>query len=336
MSAADQVSILLSNSPDAEEIMQLAHAVEDAGFSRVWLAETIGLDAASMGAAIVRETALEIGTAIVSVYSRTPAMLAMMAATWSRLGGGDRPVHLGIGAGGQVIVERWHGESFDLPGPRTKDTLRIIGQAVSGERTDYAGKTRHSSGFQLLMGRAPAVRVYIGGMGPAMMAMAVEEADGLILTWQSPRTLRELRTNFDRDTERAGRDPGACRLVARVYAAVTETPELAYEEVRKEMVEYLVSPPYAKYFRAAGFTDEVDAVNENFQARNRAGAVAAVGNRLVDEMLVVGTTGAQVLERLQDYLDAGADEIMIQPVSDSLGGDQRRTIQEVAKAFAFA
>lgn len=327
----DRLSFLLSNTPDADELMGMAKTAEDAGVSRVWLAETGGLEAGAVGGAIARATQLEVGTAIVPVYSRTPALLAMMAATWSRLGGG-RPMHLGIGAGGQVIVERWHGVPFELPGTTTRETLRIIRQVVAGERTDFDGKTRHSHGMTMQGGATPEVRVYIGGMGPAMMALAVEEADGLILTWQSPRTLRELRGNFDREVAGAGRPSGSCRLVARVYVAVTPTPEVAYEEVRKELVEYLVSPPYAKYFRSAGFDSEVDAVNTAFEARDRAGAVRGVSDNLVDEILVVGTSAGEVGEKLHAYLDAGADEIMIQPVNTARGGDPNLTIVEVAKA----
>jgi probable F420-dependent oxidoreductase len=330
----DRVSVLLSNTPDVEELLQLAHAVEEVGYPRVWLAETIGLEAAGLGAVIARETTLEVGTAIVPVFSRTPALLSMMAATWSRLGGGDRPVHLGIGAGGQVIVERWHGVPFELPGTVTKDTLRILRQALAGERTDYEGKGRHSHGFRLALGPAPSVRLYIGGMGPAMMALAIEEADGLILTWQSPRTLVDLRRRFDEQARGVDRDPGACRLVARVYVAVTPTPEEAFEGVRKELVEYLVSPPYAKYFRSAGFEEEVEAVNARFAERDREATVRAVSDRLVDEILVVGRTGAEIRDKLQAYLDAGADEIMVQPVPGYRGGDQLLTITEVANALA--
>lgn len=332
MATSDTVSIHLSNPTDVEELMSLAEAVEQAGFTRAWLPETVGLEAGALGGAIARQTSLEIGTAIVPVYTRTPALLAMMAATWSRLGGG-RPVHLGIGSGGQVIVDRWHGVPFDLPGTTTRETLRIIRQALSGERTDFEGRTRRSHGMQMGGGAAPEVRVHIGGMGPAMMALAVEEADGLILTWQSPRTLRDLKGNFDTSVQEAGREEGDCRLIARVYVSVTPDPDLVREEVRKEMVEYLVSPPYAKYFRAAGFEEEVNVVNERFQARDRQGAVAGVSDRLLGEMLVVGRSGEEIADQLTDYLSAGADELLLQPVVKARGGDPLLTVWETAKVL---
>jgi probable F420-dependent oxidoreductase len=326
------VSVLLSNHQDAEELLGLALVAESCGFRRVWLAETGGLDAAGMGAVIARSTSLEIGTSIVPVYSRTPALLAMMAATWAQLGGGRR-VHLGIGAGGQVIVERWHGVPFDKPATTTRETLLLLRQAFSGQRSTFDGATRRSDGFRLLTGAASSVSIYVGGMGPVMVSLAAELADGLIVTWLSPRVLSDFRAGLSKAVADHGRSPSAVTLVARAYVAVTETPEVAREAVRKELVEYLVSPPYARYFRSVGFESEVDEVTARFVAHDRAAAVAGVSDRLLDEVLVVGRRADDVRQTLRGYLEAGADDLMIQPVPAARGGDPRRTIEAVAEAF---
>src|SRR5689334_8149215 len=104
----------MANIGTVDEVLDLAAVVESSGLPRVWLAETGGVEASALAAVIARTTELEVGTAIVPVYSRSPAVLAMMASTWSHLGN-NRPVHLGFGAGGQVIVERWHGLPFEKP-----------------------------------------------------------------------------------------------------------------------------------------------------------------------------------------------------------------------------
>ena len=96
----DRTSILLSNIPDARHVVALARRMDELGYRRVWLSENCVLDAPSLGGAIAATTALEVGTAIVPVYSRSPALLAMTAATLSRLAEG-RPMHLGIGAVGR-------------------------------------------------------------------------------------------------------------------------------------------------------------------------------------------------------------------------------------------
>jgi len=176
-------------------------------------------------------------------------------------------------------------------------------------------------------------------VNPSTRGLIVTLATWVLLTlyipmsWLSPRVLTGFRADFSAAVERFGREPSAVRLVARAYVAVTDTVELAREEVRKELVEYLVSPPYAKYFRSVGFEAEVDEVTAQFQARNRAGAVAGVSDRLLDEVLVCGETAADVAPRLKEYLAAGADDLMIQPVPVSRGGNPHRTITATAEAM---
>ena len=119
------------------------------------------------------------------------------------------------------------------------------------------------------------------------------------------------------------------RLVVRVYAAVTADPVPAREGVRRELVEYLASPPYARWFRSIGFRHEVDAVAAAFAARDRAASVAAVSDRMVDDMLVAGDASA-VLDRLAAYAAAGADDVMVQPVPPERGGEVAATIAALA------
>lgn len=333
MNALANTSVLLSNYPTGAELVELARHVENCGFSRVWLAETGGLEVGALGGVIANTTSLEVGTAIVPVYSRSPALLAMMASTWAQLGD-DRPIHLGIGAGGQVIVERWHGVPFDKPATTTRETIEILRQALSAQRTDFTGRTRRSTGFRLLTGPAPSVRIYVGGMGPAMVDLAAELSDGLIVTWLSPRVLEKFAEDFGNSVERHGRNREAVRLVARAYVAVTDTVDLVREEVRKELVEYLVSPPYAKYFSSVGFDVEVEQVNAAFSSRDRQRAVAAVSDRLLDEILIVGSDAADIEDRIRAYHAAGAQDVMIQPVTAARGGNPRRTIETVARALA--
>ena len=88
-----------------------------------------------------------------------------------------------------------------------------------------------------------------------------------------------------------------------------------------------------RYFSSVGFDDEVQAVNAAFTARDREGAVQAISDRLLDDVLVVGTSGDEVADQLRPYVAAGADDVMIQPVPDFRGGDYLRTIEEVARAL---
>src|SRR4029079_14683147 len=109
-------------------------------------------------------------------------------------------------------------------------------------------------------------------------------------------------------------------LVVRVYAAVTDDPGAAREGVRQELVAYVASPPYARYFRTIGFGAEVDAVVAAFAARDRSASLAGVSDRMVDAMLVPGPAQT-VRDGLAAYAAAGADDVLVQPVPVDRGGD---------------
>lgn len=329
----ERTSFLLSNSPNARHVLAMGHRLDRWGFGRVWLPENCVLDAFSIGGAIAASTDLEVGTAIVPVYSRTPAVLAMGAATISRLGNG-RPMHLGIGAGGQVTVERWHGVPFEKTITTVADTVAILRQALNGEKTDYSGESRHSNGFRLTEGPPYSARIHVGGMGSRMQALAAEVADGLIVTWLSPRVLRGFADSFRMSVDAANRPAGSVELIARAYAVVCDDPAAAREAVRRELVEYLISPPYGRYFTSVGFGAEVEGARAGFEARDRQRAVAAVSDALVDEVLIYGKDAADIAEPLRQYFEAGADHLMIQPVPVERFGDPDRTIDAVGEAFS--
>lgn len=325
-------SVMLANLDSAGAALDLARHVERAGFQRIWFAETNGLDAGSINGAIAASTRLEVGTAIVPIYNRSPVILAMMASSWSDLAGG-RTAHLGVGAGGQVLVERWHGTPFEHPVGVLRDSLIIIRQALSGRRTNVVGTYRSSDGFRLRSGSPTNIRVYLGGLGPAMVTLASEAADGLIVTWSSPRIVEEFRTELDGKVIAAQRPPGAVRLLARAYVGICDEVGEVRARVRREMVEYLLSPAYGRHFRRAGFGAEVDAVNDAFAGRDRSRAVAAVSDRLIDEFLIVGHTSADIAPRLLAMKESGADEVIVQIAFDKTGANAARTIDAVAAVF---
>lgn len=326
----EQFSILLANIPDADLFMPLATAVESNGFRRVWIAETNGLEAASIGAVLAATTSLEVGTSIVPVYTRTPALLAMMAATWSRLAGG-RTMHIGIGAGGRAIIERWHGAAFTRPVRAVSDTISIMRMALDGRRTQYEGQVFHSDGFRLEGDRPANVRIYVGGMGPLMQRLAAAEADGLIATWISPRVAAGFRGALD-EASRASGGAGDRRLLAtRAYVAVVDDIEAVRSAVRSELTEYILSPPYAEYFLSIGFESEVQDVRAAFALGDRVKSARAVSDRMLDEMLIVGRDADEIAEPLRSFISAGADDVIVQPVAESRGGNPMRTIEAVAQ-----
>ena len=148
-------SVLLANLGSLDVTLATAAEVEAAGVDRVWLAETAGPDPSIAAALIAREHDLEVGTSVVPVWSRTPAVLAAAAADIAAVGR-RRPFHLGLGAGGQAIVERWHGLGFTGSVDRMADTIAILARRwpASAPSTTAYGLARTGSGSARRRARA--------------------------------------------------------------------------------------------------------------------------------------------------------------------------------------
>jgi probable F420-dependent oxidoreductase len=326
------VSVLLSNL-EPRAALDVARATERAGLRRVWIADTPHGDPAAVGGAIASGTGLEVGTAVIGALSRTPAALATTVASWARLAGDGRPLHLGLGATGATIVAGWHGMPYARPVEALADTIAILRQALAGERTDHDGAVRRSHGFRLATGPVPEARLYIGGLGPRMRALAAAASDGLITSWTTPRGVRAAADDLARDAAAAGRARERLRLVARVYVDVDGDVRQARAAVSEELVQYVMSPPYARFFAEIGFAEEVREVTRAFARGDRAATAAAIGARMTDAFLLAGSAD-EVATRLSDFIDAGADELALQPLAAFRGGDPARTVRALGALLA--
>lgn len=321
VSTNEQLSVLLSNL-EARAALAAARAAQEVGFRRVWIADTPHVDPAALGGAIASGTTLEVGTAVIGALHRTPAALATMVGTWARLAGDGRAMHLGLGATGATIVEGWHGLRYERPAEAMGETLAIVRQALAGERTSFAGSVLRSHGFRLQTGAVGSpVRVYLGALGPRMRALAARETDGLIMSWATAGSVGAAAAQLARDG--VGRAP---RLIVRVYVDVGGDAAAVRAAVGEELVQYVMSPPYARMFGEMGFAEEVAAVHEAFARGSRADTAAATAGAMTDEFLLSGSP-AEVRARIDEYLSGGADEVALQPVAAFRGGDPERTVR---------
>jgi alkanesulfonate monooxygenase SsuD/methylene tetrahydromethanopterin reductase-like flavin-dependent oxidoreductase (luciferase family) len=235
----------------------------------------------------------------------------MMASSVAETSG--RPFHLGIGAGGHAIVERWNGLAYRQTVDRVRDFIAIVRTALAGQRTDYTGTVLSSHGFALVRPPAVPIPIYVGAIGERMIDLATETADGLILSWASPRMAAAELASARGLVGAHGRDPAAFRVVGRMYGCVTTDVDGTREMVRQELVAYLASPPYGRYFARHGFEVEVDAVKRAFADGDRRRCAAAVSDRMLDELLNIGSE-AQIREKAEAYWAAGVDDLMVQVV----------------------
>ena len=179
------LEIGIVTSPAMPGMVDYVVEAERLGATSVWLPEFWAHDALTPLGALAQATAsIRLGTAIVQLGTRTPAMLAMSAMTLQELSGGR--FVLGIGTSGPQVMEGWHGVRFSKPVTRTRETIEIIRMVTRGERLDYHGEVYQlplpaSEGVALRTAAQPVeVPIYVASLGPANLRLTGAVADGWI------------------------------------------------------------------------------------------------------------------------------------------------------------
>lgn len=295
-----------------------------ADYRSFWVAETTGLEAFSTLAAIgAAQPTLDLGTGVLATQLRTPGVTAMGAATLQALHP-DRDILLGIGVSSPAVVQRWHGAEYgDRPLARMREELTLLRLCLSGEKVDFAGDFHTVKGFRLgvrLGDRRP--RIILAALNPHMLRLAGELADGVLLNY-----VPASHVPWSVEQVRAG---GDATIYAYVHVGVTD-PEPHRPLARKDLFSYIVVDAYADNFVRAGFADEVAAVRERHAAGDREGAVAAVSDRMVDAIDVLGDAD-HIRATVRQYVDAGVEVPVIMPLP--WGPDRMRVINDTIDASA--
>ena len=278
---------------DARENVDLAVRCEkEWGYDAIWLAETNGHDSFSLAAAIATATErVDIGTAIVPVYNRTPAVLAMSAATLAQLSS-DRFI-LGLGTSSHAIIESWNGLDFHAPLGRTRETVRVLRAALAGEKTGFVGKTLRSEGFRLAARPNKPVKIYLAGLREKMLELAGATAEGLIINMMPVSAMPKILGAYRLGATTAERDGTNDEVVARFEIAVTDGSDAANDAarniVRMGFAGYVATPVYNKFFKWVGHEGVAEDVVAAFKAGDRKGTATAMSDAFVDDMAIIGS-----------------------------------------------
>src|SRR5438034_3559109 len=189
--------------PEAVELAQRAEAL---GFESVWMPEAYGTDAVSiLGALAARTQRIRLGTGIVNVFSRTPALRGQTAATLDLISGGR--FILGLGTSGHQVVSGWHGMPFDQPLVRMRETIAIVRQVLRRERLIFEGEVfRLDKGLKLLARPVrDTVPIYLATLTPGGLRLTGELADGWIPTLFAPEHMNLFRSQLQAGARAAGR-----------------------------------------------------------------------------------------------------------------------------------
>ncbi len=301
---------------------------ERLGYDSIWTAEAYGSDAVTPATWIAaRTTRIHVGTAIMQMAARTPAMTAMTAMTLDALSGGR--FRLGLGVSGPQVVEGWHGQPFGRPLRRTREYVEVVRAILRRDKpveyrgeyyqVPYAGADATGLGKPLksiLHGRGD-LPIYLAAIGPRNVALAAEIADGWIPTFFSPRHMPMFREFLEQGFRAA---PGKSRerfdIMPSVGVVVGDDVVACRKPIKARLALYVGGMGarernfYNQLAGRYGYEAEAKTIQDLYLAGRKAEAEAAVPDALVDDVALCGPR-ERIRERLGQWTTAGVTTLMV-------------------------
>jgi F420-dependent oxidoreductase-like protein len=288
---------------------------------------------------------IDLGSGIMQIPARTPAMTAMTAATLDALSGGR--FRLGVGVSGPQVSEGWHGVRFGKPLARTREYLEIVRMAVAGERVAYDGQfytlpLPDGPGKPLKLMITPVqerIPIYLAAIGPKNTALAGEIADGWLPIFFSPEHVSEVRGPLEEGAARSGRSLDGFDMAPTVNTYVSDDVAGARDRMRPFLALYIGGMGsreqnfYNQLVQRYGFEDTAHRVQDLYLDGKKEEAAAALPDELIDLITLCGPRDA-VRDRLAAFRDAGVGTLIIGPTAWTTEEriEQLRAVAELAAA----
>jgi probable F420-dependent oxidoreductase len=285
------------------DLDELVTRAVTAGYTDLWSGETNGPDGFTPLALSAAWTeGMRLGTGVVGVFQRGPALLAQEAAALADASGGR--FVLGIGSSSDRIVEGWNGIPFEKPLTRVRDTVEFLRAALDGERTE--------SGFKLETAPAERVPIVLAALRGKMLELAVERADGAFTNFLPLRGLPKVLGQLDGA-------PEGFELLCRFFCLPGERE--AVEPLARFMFSsYITVPVYEAFYRWLGYGEQIDPMVAAWQAGDRQKAAAEAPWELIEDMFIFGRPDA-MRDRLEAFVAGGITLPVLTPIAapDQLG-----------------
>ena len=305
------------------DLERIRHA-ESLGFDSAWTAEAYGNDAVSTATWVLANTTrIKVGTAIMQMPARTPAMAAMTAMTLDQLSGGR--FILGLGASGPQVVEGWHGVPYGAPLARTREYIQIIRQILAREKplefhgSEYQipatgpGTTGLGKPLKSILHGNPNIPIYTASISPPGLRCAAEVADGVFPMMMDPEKFDVAYLPYLEEGFAAagnGKSLANFAVVPGVSVIVSDEPDKARMAVKGGMALYIGGMGardknfYNDLTKRLGYEEAAVKIQDLFLAGKREEAAAAVPDALVDAVHLVGSK-QRIRDRLQAWKEAG-------------------------------
>ena len=308
-----------------ERIRTFAPLAEARGFRSFLVTEQVSdaLSLAQYAASITKR--IRIGTAVTNIYLRPALTTGLQALTIDTVAPGR--LFLGLGTS-HAVINHAYGITMEKPFSQLRAYVETLQQVFSGRHPGL----QHLAAMGLPLPHAMhSIPLFIGGVSPKSIQLAGEIADGIVPTPYSARMLHEVVEGVAAGARRVGRPVQEVAITPIVHTCVCTDRKIALRSARRHLASYATLPFYKRIFARHGFQQEVEQVAAAALRGDMEGAIAAISERLVDEVTVIGSP-QDCIARIEAFEDAGAAYALIDPIA--IDGDADRGVRAVLDAFA--
>ncbi len=303
--------------------MDMINEAEQCGYDSVWTSEAYGSDAVSPAAWILAQTKkIRVGTAIMQIPARSPAMCAMTAMTLSQLSQGR--FIAGLGASGPQVVEGWHGHPYAKPLSRTREYIEVMRKIMAREepvryqgqhyQLPFAGNGSVGLGKPLksILQAETDIPIYTASITPGGLRVAAELADGVFPVWMNPDRFDVLEPHLNKGFAKAGNNKSLSDFDVAPFVAVImgDDIEQCQWPARAQLALYIGGMGakgknfYHDYATALGYGEEANTIQDLYLAGKKEEAMAAIPESLIDDVYLVGPK-ERIAEQVQRWKAAG-------------------------------
>ena len=292
---------------DRKLYLRAAQLADELGYDSFWVPEAWGYEAFGVLTEIACKTKnIKVGTGIVNVFSRTPGLLAMNAATLDEISEGR--MILGIGASAARVIEGFHGRDFKKPLTQIRDVIRVTRALLDGRKLSEAGaKLRDYRQFSLAMEPTRTkIPIYVAALKEKSIQSIGEMADGWIPTFWPYSEMSRGHKFIAAGAEKAGRDPN--EITTAPFTTVLPMGADAGAQMAKKIIAFYIGGMgdyYRELLTGFGFGDECQRVNDLYRDHaTRAQATDAVSDAMIEALTISGDP-AHCVEELRRRRDFG-------------------------------
>jgi len=306
-----RIAFSLGSLLSINQVLECTEILSKTNVDTIWIPETWGMENFSMLSAVSNKTTTQkIGSSIINIYSRSPAVIAMGAATIDTLSNGR--LILGLGTSSLPIVETFHGYKFEKPVERMKEYVEIIRLVLSGKQVNFDGKIFDLKNFSLLIKpKRESIPIYLAAVNQKMVDLTWNIGDGVIFYL---RPLNEMKETITKMQSKKKID-----VTCQIITSIAEDSDIAIDRAKKTLAFYVsVGKIYREFLAKNGFKNETFNIFDEFKKSGFKSNHELVSDSMLQSLCISGNSD-ECKKQLQKFRETGIDLPIIQfnPVGDT-------------------